>query len=78
MIPLWKGFSVEKMRVAHRRYWVLADGGPEFGELFTNTLQQDGSWHQVTAPHSPWQNGMCERQGGVGVLFGYFFCIFGF
>ena len=74
LVPLWKGFDVDKVRVAYRRYWkrwagapvrALTDGGPEFGEAFTSAMQQDGTWHEVTAAHAPWQNGVCERLGGA-------------
>ena len=65
-VPLWKGFDfdVSKVRVAYRRYWkrwagvpvkAVTDGGPEFGEEFSVALQQDGTLHEVTAAHAPWQ-----------------------
>ena len=66
LVPLWKGHEVDKVRVAYRTYWkrwvgapvrALTDGGPEFGEAFTSAMQQDGTWHEVTAavPVSKWK-----------------------
>ena len=73
-IPMWKGIDAKRTRVAFRRYWkrwagspvkVWSDGGPEFSEAFSNGLEADGVWHEVSAAHSPWQNGVVERQGGA-------------
>ena len=76
-VPLWKGFDVSKVWAAYRRCckrWagapmsVTADGGPEFSEDFLSALQQDGTLHEVTAAHAPWQSGLCERKGGAWKL----------
>ena len=73
-VPLWKGVDARCARVAYRRYWkrwagspvkAWTDAGPEFGEYFTSALEGDGTWHEVTASHSPWQNGVVERHGGA-------------
>ena len=73
-VPLWKGVDARSARVAYRRYWkrwagapvkAWTDAGPEFGEYFTSALEGDGTWHEVTASHSPWQNGIVERHGGA-------------
>ena len=67
---MWKGIEVKRTREAYRRYWkrwagapkkVLSDGGPEFGQEWTDALSRDGSAHDVTASYSPWQNGLCEH-----------------
>ena len=74
VVPMWKGADAKRTRVAFRRYWkrwavapvkVWTDGGPEFSEHFTCAMEADGTWHETTAAHSPWQNGMCERHGGA-------------
>ena len=72
-VPLWKGLEVKKVRDAYRRYWkrwagppktLLTDGGPEFSTQLTDHLSYDGTEHELTAAHAPWQNGICERAGG--------------
>ena len=74
VVPLWKGANAENVRQCYRRYWkrwagppvrVWSDGGPEFQGIFTNLLGSDGTIHEMTGSYSPWQNGMCERLGGV-------------
>ena len=71
-VPLWT--DAKNASIGYRRYWkrwagspikVWTDAGPEFGEYFTAALEGDGSWHEVTASHSPWQNGVVERHGGA-------------
>ena len=44
---------------------MVTDGGPEFGTQWTDALSNDGTQHVVTAAYAPWQNGTCERRGGV-------------
>ena len=48
-VPLWKGIEVKRTREAYRRYWkrwagapkkVLSDGGPEFGQEWTDGSEQ--------------------------------------
>ena len=70
-----KEVTAKRVRKAYRRYWlrvfgapgrVITDGGPEFvGAEMSERLETDGTYHEVTAAESPWQNGKTERHGGT-------------
>ena len=73
-VRMGKGIDARRTRVAYRRFWKRwagapikgwIDGGPEFAEAFMAALETDGTWHEMTAAHSPWQNGIVERHGGA-------------
>ena len=73
-IPLWKGPKAKEVRKAYRKYWlrwagnpirVLTDGGTEFDGEMQEGLDRDGTYTEKTSANSPWQNGRCERHGGI-------------
>ena len=61
-VPLWKGKQTEHVRCAKR---VLTDGGGEFDGVAQEGFELDGSYVEKTAAYAPWQNGVCERHGGI-------------
>ena len=74
VIPLWGGATAKNTFKVFRKHWIrwagspkrlLSDGGPEFGEDFQEGCDRFGIYTNKTAAESPWQNGMCERHGGV-------------
>ena len=44
---------------------LISDGGPEFQEAFARAGEHAGVFHHVCDATSPWQNGKCERHGGL-------------
>eukprot|EP00974_Lingulodinium_polyedra_P039158 3752154-Lingulodinium_polyedra.AAC.1 len=44
---------------------LISDGGPEFAGTFERCVEQSGCFHHVCDGESPWQNGRCERHGGL-------------
>ena len=72
--PLWKGMQAKHVRNAYRKTWkrwagspirLFCDGGKEFEGEFEHGLSLDGTFGDVSAAYSPWQNGMVERKGDV-------------
>ena len=73
-LPLWKGARASEIRKQYRRYWkrwagvpqkVLTDGGTEFDNEVQEGFDLDGTYVEKTAAFAPWQNGACERYGGI-------------
>lgn len=73
-VPLWKGAKSSEIRKMFRKYWkrwagtpkqVLVDGGMEFLGPVQTGFDDDNTMVKVTAADSPWQNGFCERHGGL-------------
>ena len=73
-VPLRKGKQTEHVRSAYRKNWkrwagvpkrVLTDGGGEFDGVVQEGFEIDGSYVEKTAAYAPWQNGVCERHGGI-------------
>ena len=73
-LPLWHGAQASEIRKTYRKNWkrwagvprkVLTDGGTEFDAEVQEGFDLDGSYVEKTAAYSPWQNGACERYGGV-------------
>ena len=73
-LPLWHGARAPEIRKTYRKNWkrwagvprkVLTDGGTEFDAEVQEGFDLDGSYVEKTAAYSPWQNGVCERYGGV-------------
>ena len=44
---------------------VMTDPGTEFLSDFSRLVEQIGSVHHLIDVEAPWQNGRCERHGGV-------------
>lgn len=74
VVPLWKGARAKEVRKAYRKFWlrwagspvkVTTDGGHEFEGEMQDGLDRDGTYVHKTAAESPWQNGLCERHGGI-------------
>ena len=72
--PLWKGMQAKHVRNAYRKTWkrwagspvrLFSDGGKQFEGEFEHGLSLDGTFGDVSAAYSPWQNGMVERKGDV-------------
>ena len=72
--PLWKGMQARHVRNTYRKTWkrwagspvrMFCDGGKEFEGEFEHGLSLDGTFGDVSAAYSPWQNGMVERKGDV-------------
>ena len=73
-LPLWKGARASEVRRQYRKYWkrwagvpqkVLTDGGTEFDNETQEGFDNDGTYVEKTAAFAPWQNGACERYGGI-------------
>ena len=73
-VPLWKGAEAKHVRSAYRKGWlrwagvpkkVTTDGGTEFDAEMHEGLEYDGSYVSKIASEAPWQNGRCERHGGL-------------
>ena len=74
VFPLWQGKSANETRRAYRRGWkavygspvrCFCDNGGEFEKEFQEGLEMDGTVDERSASESPWQNGLCEKHGGV-------------
>eukprot|EP00435_Cladocopium_sp_Y103_P072500 s192_g40.t1 len=74
VVPLWRGASSHNTRKAYRKFWlrwagcpprIKTDGGPEFDGEFQEGCDRDNTYVSKSAAESPWQQGFCERQGGL-------------
>ena len=74
VVPLWKGALAKNVREAYRKYWVRwagkppkikTDGGREIDGEFQEGCDKDQTYVTKSAAESPWQQGFCERQGGL-------------
>ena len=73
-VPLWKGAKSSVIRNKYCKYWkrwagnpvrVLTDGGQEFEGSVQQGFDDDQVYVEKIAAYSPWQNGVCERHGGL-------------
>ena len=74
VFPLWHGKGAAETRKAYRHGWkavfgspirCFCDNGSEFEKEFQQGLELDGTADERSASESPWQNGLCERHGGI-------------
>ena len=72
--PLWGGATAKNTRKAYRKYWtrwagrlprIKTDGGKEFDKEFQEGCDLDNTCVAKSAAEAPWQNGFCEKQGGL-------------
>ena len=62
---VWQCFSDIWIRAFGAPEILLSDGGPEFDGEFSRRFEQLGVLQHVCDAESPWQNGRCERHGGL-------------
>ena len=62
---VWSGFVRAWLRPLGVPEIVMTDGGSEFEAGVIRGLEELGGFHHICDAESPWQNGRCERHGGL-------------
>eukprot|EP00974_Lingulodinium_polyedra_P042755 4104195-Lingulodinium_polyedra.AAC.1 len=62
---VWGAYARHWLRVFGPPEIIITDGGPEFAGEFEQKVEQSASFQHVIDADAPWQNGRCERHGGL-------------